>query len=349
MPDGTSVGPAVYTSRGAMPGPVNNAMYYAPPNAPPAVTLTSGWLGSNGSPQPVSSSGPSCANGNCDGAASGPSHPGLAHNLPAPAIPTFHGGTGILPTPGMAPAGAVAAVGVLPEIPPGPMFTGRSEVRFAEPVGMKVSWYGPSGWEGIPLETPAKYNFLQGGIYRLRLSAIPTRAGVTLYPTIQVFPGTAKTEAFLAHSSIPLNFSDEDFEQVGSGNYLVKVIYLPDPTYQDLAVVAGAHEMTFTRLEPGIDPVVEASKRGTVLLVVRMGNIDLQDPNTPAMDAPPPYPMPPGGLYPAGPAPVPGGPIVAPPLSSRGIRQPRRRRRCPSRHQPRQAPTAGPIRCLCSK
>jgi len=44
-----------------------------------------------------------------------------------------------------------------------------------------------------------------------------------------------------------------------------------------------------SRLEPGVDPIVEAQRRGSILLVIRLGNIDLEAPNTPAMDAPSPY------------------------------------------------------------
>jgi hypothetical protein len=40
-------------------------------------------------------------------------------------------------------------------------------------------------------------------------------------------------------------------------------------------------------LEPGADPIAEACKRGSILAVVRVGNIDLEAPNTPSMDAPP--------------------------------------------------------------
>ena len=50
--------------------------------------------------------------------------------------------------------------------------------------------------------------------------------------------------------------------------------------------MAGAEEVVSTRLEPGVNPLEEANRRGTILAVVRIGNVDLQDPNTPALDAP---------------------------------------------------------------
>ena len=224
-------------------------------------------------------------------------------------VPGWYPGRGITPVPAMGPYGAVAAVGALPPIGLMAPINARTSVRFSDPIDMRITWYGPAGLSDTVLTTPARYNFAQGGIYRLKLSNIG-RGGVDLYPTLEVVPATAKTATYLAHSSVPVSFTDEDFEQVLAGNFLVKVIYLPDPQYQDLAAVAGPAEVISTRLEPGVDPIVEARRRGEILLIIRMGNIDLDAKGTPPLDAPNPFagpPMPPPPP-PTGPAPklVPG-------------------------------------------
>jgi hypothetical protein len=241
--------------------------------------------------------------------------------------------------PGMM-AGAVAAPGALPYgvNTRGPGATSRSSVRFVSPGGMRVSWVVPDptakGTMGTnQLDVPGRYNFVQGSIYRLKLDKMPARPDLVLYPTLEVVPANCKTEAFLAHSSVPVNFTEEDFEQVVAGNYLVKVIYLPDPQYQDLAAT-GPDEVVSSRLEPGLDPIVEAQRRGSILLIIRMGNIDLEAKHTPAMDAPPncpPKPMmlPPGatGSYGAGsPGMLPAvqGPLMAPPNMAAPQAQPAR-------------------------
>lgn len=195
-------------------------------------------------------------------------------------------------TPNMGPAGAVNAVGALTGAPTAPMPIARTEVRFVEPAGMKISWFAP-GPDGKPsfnaqyLESPGRYNFLQAAIYRLKLSEIPNRPGLELYPTLEVVPSTGKTNTFIAHSSVPVSFTEEDFQQVAAGNFVVKVVYLPDPQFQDLASAGGLDEVVSSRLEPGVDPIAEAQRRGSILLIARLGNIDLEAPNTPAMDAPP--------------------------------------------------------------
>jgi hypothetical protein len=194
------------------------------------------------------------------------------------------------------PPGAVAAVGALPGIPTaggGMAMAGRgarTSVRFVSPAGMQIAWFnpqagGPGGFTPTMVEVPGRYNFIQGGVYRLKLSNLPGRPMVELYPTLEIMPANPRTCTFLAHSTVPVAFTEEDFEQVAAGNLVVKVVYLPDPAYQDLAV-AGPDEVVSTRLEPGVDPIQEAARRGSVLAVIRIGNIDLEAPNTPNLHAP---------------------------------------------------------------
>src|SRR5262249_23027938 len=149
--------------------------------------------------------------------------------------------------------GAVAAIGALTGGACAPFHGQRTEVRFVGPAGMRVSWFVPgAGGKNAPTpqypEAPRPYNLLPAAIYRLKLSDIPNRPGVELYPTLEVVPAGARAQAFLAHSAVPVSFTEEDFEQVASGNFVVKVIYLPDPQFQDLAST-GPDEVVSSRLE----------------------------------------------------------------------------------------------------
>jgi hypothetical protein len=96
-----------------------------------------------------------------------------------------------------------------------------------------------------------------------------------LYPTVEVAPVIARTEAYLAHNAIPIQFTEEDLDQVLSGNFVTKVIFLPDPEHQELAV-AGVQELVSTRLDPGQDPIIEADRQGAIMAIVRIGNKDLE-------------------------------------------------------------------------
>ncbi|MHC4176824.1 MAG: hypothetical protein ACYSWU_04925 [Planctomycetota bacterium] len=166
---------------------------------------------------------------------------------------------------------------------PSPVMPGRtSQILFVGPHGMRVTWdiSAPGQFDSVPLICPGHYNFPQGAIYRLKLTHIPgaDREGVELYPTLEVGPAVPRTEAFLAHNAIPIQFAVEDFDQVLTGNFVTKVIYLPDPEFQEFAL-AGVETLVSTRLDPGVDPIVEADRRGAILAIIRMGNKDLEIPS----------------------------------------------------------------------
>lgn len=181
---------------------------------------------------------------------------------------------------GISPTSAAMMGGGGPGCPPmggGPAAT--SQIAFLGVEGGEVSWdtSGQGLFDSAPLVMPGRQNFPQGAIYRLKLTNIPNREGVELYPTLEVAPVTPRTDAFLAHAPIPIQITDEDLDHVLSGNFVTKVIYLPDPKFQELAL-AGVAELVSTRLDPGVDPITEADNRGSIMAILRIGNLDLQLP-----------------------------------------------------------------------
>jgi hypothetical protein len=202
-----------------------------------------------------------------------------SHNLP-PAEQLFQPGPGVGgPGPGVLP----------PQLPPmmggGGMYGGvpasqhTVQMLFNRPESMQVRWdvSGVGQFDSEPLIVPGRKNFPEGGIFRLKVTNIEGREGVELYPTLEVGPTTPRTAAYLAHNAIPIQITEEDFDQVLSGNYVTKVIYLPDPEFQEMAL-AGVETLVSTRLDPGIDPIVEADRRGSIMAVVRLGNKDVEMP-----------------------------------------------------------------------
>lgn len=191
------------------------------------------------------------------------------HNLP-PAAQLMEPGPGVGgPGPGVLP----------PSLPPAmiPVTLPSIQVLFARPEGMQIRYdvSGFTGFDSEALVVPARQNFPQNGIFRMKLTNIPGREGTELYPTIEIGPTTPRSEAFLAHNAIPIQFTEEDFDQVLAGNFVTKVIYLPDPEFQELAL-AGVETLVSTRLEPGVDPITEADRRGSILAVIRLGNKDVE-------------------------------------------------------------------------
>jgi hypothetical protein len=196
-------------------------------------------------------------------------HPGPGVDGPGPGV--------IMPASYEAALGAAGAGGMGIDGMGMGMMGPASQISFLEPAGMQVRWdvAMPGGFDSDPLIAPGRYDFTQGAIYRLKLTDIPGYEGTELYPTIEVGPETARTAAYLAHNAVPFVLTDEDFTQVLRGNFVTKVVYLPDAEYQELAV-AGVETLVSTRLDPGVDPVVEADRRGSILAIIRIGNKDLQ-------------------------------------------------------------------------
>jgi hypothetical protein len=210
----------------------------------------------------------------------------VAHNLP-PAQMLLEPGPGVGgPGPGVMgvgsglPAGGYGAMGGMMGNPYGSV-SQTVQVLFDRPEMMQVSWdvSAVGMYDSAPLSVPGRQNFQQGAIYRLKISNIENRPGLDLYPTLEIGPSSQRTAAYLAHSAIPVQLTQEDFDQVTAGNFVTKVIYVPDPEYQELAL-AGVDTLVSTRLDPGVDPVVEADRRGAILAIVRIGNKDLALPGT---------------------------------------------------------------------
>ncbi len=212
-------------------------------------------------------------------------------NVLPPAAMLQHPGPGVEgPGPGIiTPASYEAALSAAGAGgPPGPGGSGgvygmapTSQVGFVGPDGMQLRWdiSAGGGFDSEPLVAPGRYDFPQGAIYRLKITDIPGREGIELYPSLEVAPVTPRTAAYLAHNAVPFQLTEEDLDQVTSGNFVTKVVYLPDAEYQELAV-AGVETLVSTRLDPGCDPVVEADRHGSILSIIRIGNKDLESPGT---------------------------------------------------------------------
>jgi len=157
---------------------------------------------------------------------------------------------------------------------PRPFASVTTEFHFVGPDGMVIGWQIPGGWADAQIVAPGRYSFAQGYTYRLKISNMPGHDGRSLFPSLQVYPAHPETDAYLAHSDVPVQITDEDLDQIEANNFLTKVIYLPSPRHQELAI-AGVETLVSTRLDPGIDPVAEAERRGTILAVIRVGNKDM--------------------------------------------------------------------------
>jgi hypothetical protein len=201
----------------------------------------------------------------------GPGPGVMAADMPSPGGPGMDGG--VVPASyacGDGSLGGMAGMGM-------PSGAAHIQVLFNRPDGMEIQYdvIGDGSFGSEPLYVPGRLEFPQGGIYRMKLTNIEGREGVELYPTLEIAGGSPRTAAYLAHNAIPVQFTTDDFEQVLSGNFVTKVIYLPDPEFQGDAI-AGVNVLVSNRLDPGLDPIQEADRRGSIMAIVRIGNKDIE-------------------------------------------------------------------------
>ncbi|MEP3482244.1 MAG: hypothetical protein ABJZ55_23575, partial [Fuerstiella sp.] len=174
--------------------------------------------------------------------------------------------------PGMGMHGMHGMMGPGMGMPPMP-----SQVQFIGPSDMTVGWQAGGAFAPNQLISGDYYDFHQGAVYQLMFDGVslPGKPTRSLYPTLEVRSAHPTTTDYLQHNAIPVEITEEDLEHVFSSNMVTKVIYLPDPEFQARAI-AGVETLVSTKLDPGVDPVQQAEQMGTIMLILRFGNKDLQ-------------------------------------------------------------------------
>jgi hypothetical protein len=154
-----------------------------------------------------------------------------------------------------------------------------TQVKFTGQPGMVIGWKVSDGWADDQLFSGSRFDFPQNAVYQLKFTGFSVEGyeGLQLYPTLEVRGTDPSTREYLDHSVVPVEVTEEDLENVAHNNMVTKVIYLPDPKHQSRAI-AGVETLISTRLAPGIDPVQQAERMGTIMVVLRFGNKNLEMP-----------------------------------------------------------------------
>jgi biopolymer transport protein ExbD len=139
------------------------------------------------------------------------------------------------------------------------------QVRFLAPQAAKIRRFEEE--DKTAHEMPCRFTFEKPGTYRLKLTNIPNHPGLELYPTVEVYPSTAKTATFLTHAAIPVEFTEEEIDKAVKGKLATTAVCL----HQD-----GDQAFAVTGRPTNMDTVGLAKEKGPILLVVRLGSIDLE-------------------------------------------------------------------------
>jgi uncharacterized repeat protein (TIGR01451 family) len=143
-------------------------------------------------------------------------------------------------------------------------------VRFEAPVGATVEIASNSGV--VDLTVPGHVGLALGRDYRLRISNVPDKPGLVLYPTIRLI-GYLHPPAHVdpLDYPIPLQFTGQDFDEAALGRLVRNVIYLEDPT-SALPRAFPAGELPIVELPPDHDAIFRAADLGRPMIFIQLGN-----------------------------------------------------------------------------
>ena len=112
-------------------------------------------------------------------------------------------------------------------------------VRFTGPNGMWVSFRSADGLFGESSQAPFNKKLLAGSVYRLKMSDIPNRPGVELYPSLELTPGPAIDKAVGSHEPLPLALTEEEANCVAANQLVTRILLLPNSEHKDDLKPAG--------------------------------------------------------------------------------------------------------------
>jgi len=112
---------------------------------------------------------------------------------------------------------------------------------------------------------------LLGEVYRFRISGIPEHETEEVYPTVEVVSRLHPPPGQETRFPIPIQLTLEDLVMAASGRYVVRVIYLEDPTAA-LPVQEDAKLQRYFEVPAGQDPLKVADEMGRPMAIVRMGS-----------------------------------------------------------------------------
>jgi uncharacterized repeat protein (TIGR01451 family) len=143
-------------------------------------------------------------------------------------------------------------------------------VHFGGPPGLRTTFYQGQP-RGRSFDTPVVVGMRPGYLYRIELSNLPGRPGVSLFPTVEVVGSLYLPPKLVAAAyPAPVLLTEDDLDVILAGGLVTKVVYLEHP---DLAPPTSVppDRPTETLVPPDRHLLDEARRLGRPMLVVRLG------------------------------------------------------------------------------
>jgi len=167
---------------------------------------------------------------------------------------------------GVMPPGAIGSRQLLRR---GPLPGYYQPVEIKAPSGALVS-LAVAGDFDEPRPAPTRVGMLIGQVYRLRITNIPMRAGLEVFPTIEVIDRLYPPRGQETRFAIPIELTQVDLQLALQGKFVTRVIYLEDPR-RALPVDENPQTQEWFDVGPSRDPLAAADGLGRPVAILRMG------------------------------------------------------------------------------
>jgi uncharacterized repeat protein (TIGR01451 family) len=142
-------------------------------------------------------------------------------------------------------------------------------VRFIVPTGGTVSYYQGSPQNSIETVAPSQARMMVGHVYRVKISGIPERPGLELFPTIEILDRLHPPEGKLEQYPIPVEITEQEIEAAEHDRMVTKVVFLEQP---DIAAPASDEvRIRVEELDSRVNLLEAADMRGRPIAIVRIG------------------------------------------------------------------------------
>jgi hypothetical protein len=151
----------------------------------------------------------------------------------------------------------------------GPVVGFFQPVELRAPGGTSIALAEEGGFAQIQ-EAPVKAGLLIGQVYRLRVTGIPLRPGMEVFPTIEVIDRLYAPRGQEQRFPIIVELTEEDLSLALDGKFVTRVIYLEDPR-SALPVAEDPTRQSWFEAGPKHDPLAVADQLGRPMAILRMG------------------------------------------------------------------------------
>jgi hypothetical protein len=151
----------------------------------------------------------------------------------------------------------------------GPLNGYYQPVEILAPEGVEIAVAGLGKFQQ-PEPAPLKVGLLIGEVYRFKVTHIPFREGMEVYPSVEVVNRLYPPQGRKIRFPIPIELTQEELHMALAGQFVTRVIYLEDP--MKAVPVQDAKEQRYFDVGVADDPLRVADELGRPMAILRMGS-----------------------------------------------------------------------------